>query len=1041
MIANKWYCIAQTTTFDSKCGISVNFEGGSIIFTASVRFGSSSLNISSCEIAEKYSLSVRLRETDSKWCVDLLSTTDINPSIDITDTDSWVSDNTPAGSGSILAIITDIDKAFNTSKGGDSLFEKINIGTDEGPKWAVVPKKIDNTDVGIVSDAFISSGGRNGNTGNGFGLIEEVYGYDDLGGEFDKTVLTNTFNAHSINEIYKELKSVSSGGGLNEEKLKAYLDLYNYLTKDKADKLYAPISIVNNIQWEKVNVGSEEYPKWALRPKLIDGAAVGIISDSFITSGGINGNADNDSLYNRLDKWEDYDELSGDVLSAALGYELKTLIDNFQPSTGGLNEDELEQYLKNNRYLTRDVANILFAPLDYFTDGAANNALKLGGELPSFYATSQSLTDLKNLVDKLFTAEFDNNGNLLSIKANAGLWTDEYLTSGGVNGSTGGNVFNRLDSWSNYDSNAGDVLSANLGYNLKTQIEELKAGSSLNEAELEEYLNSRNYLTKGTANGLYTPISSFNALNTKLNDFLEGSDTDNIINKWKELEAFLAGQTESSTLADLLRIKADATTVEALTKRVSTAETGIATNLENINTVKGYFTDGSANNALKLGGQFPSYYAQQSALENHISNYNTFIGSTYAGHISDYNAHISDYEKHIAAYNGHITAYNNHVAEFDSYKTTTDARLVALEALWEVDNEHNALYPKSERGIWSNSFITSGGINGNIEGDLFVRLDRWEDYNTDEGQVLSAKLGYELLQMINNGSGGSDVDLSDYVKKDELNTRLGSYVTSTSLSSTLNGYQTKITTSNKISYDCISGTPTIPSTSDFLSINGGTINGNLRLQKTGQNYGSYLYFGDNSYAYIAELSDDNLTIKASSIYLTGSVYVNGVAYSGGSSVDLSSYATKDWVTNTALDGYATTSDLGSYLPKTGGTISGSLTVNGSFYASSVTHGSDIRYKSVLQDIVEDIEVIANAPLFDFNWTNNELPTQMGTSAQYWLDTKFSNAVSYDKEKDFHSLAYGELGVGIGILNSRKLVNHESRLSVVEKMLGIKQEGK
>ena len=42
----------------------------------------------------------------------------------------------------------------------------------------------------------------------------------------------------------------------------------------------------------------------------------------------------------------------------------------------------------------------------------------------------------------------------------------------------------------------------------------------------------------------------------KVNNFLEGSDTDGIINKWKELEAFLAGQTQTSTLADLLEVKA-----------------------------------------------------------------------------------------------------------------------------------------------------------------------------------------------------------------------------------------------------------------------------------------------------------------------------------------------------------------------------------------------------------------------------------------------------------------------------------------------------
>lgn len=49
--------------------------------------------------------------------------------------------------------------------------------------------------------------------------------------------------------------------------------------------------------------------------------------------------------------------------------------------------------------------------------------------------------------------------------------------------------------------------------------------------------------------------SDFTALNAKVADFLEGSDTDNIINKWKELEAFLSGMKESDDLATILATK------------------------------------------------------------------------------------------------------------------------------------------------------------------------------------------------------------------------------------------------------------------------------------------------------------------------------------------------------------------------------------------------------------------------------------------------------------------------------------------------------
>lgn len=49
--------------------------------------------------------------------------------------------------------------------------------------------------------------------------------------------------------------------------------------------------------------------------------------------------------------------------------------------------------------------------------------------------------------------------------------------------------------------------------------------------------------------------SDYEALNNKVADFLEGSDTDEIINKWKELETFLSGMKEIDDLSDILSTK------------------------------------------------------------------------------------------------------------------------------------------------------------------------------------------------------------------------------------------------------------------------------------------------------------------------------------------------------------------------------------------------------------------------------------------------------------------------------------------------------
>lgn len=66
-----------------------------------------------------------------------------------------------------------------------------------------------------------------------------------------------------------------------------------------------------------------------------------------------------------------------------------------------------------------------------------------------------------------------------------------------------------------------------------------------------------------------------------------------------------------------------------------------------------------------------------------------------------------------------------------------------------------------------------------------------------------------------------------------------------------------------------------------LQVNGSAnITGDLRLKNSG-NYGNTLYFGDGSYAYIAELSDDTLTIHASNIILDGNVTGGGSSGGGG----------------------------------------------------------------------------------------------------------------------------------------------------------------
>lgn len=62
----------------------------------------------------------------------------------------------------------------------------------------------------------------------------------------------------------------------------------------------------------------------------------------------------------------------------------------------------------------------------------------------------------------------------------------------------------------------------------------------------------KNITGKAPSMGAYALKSDVSALQALFNDFLEGDDTDNIINKWKELESFLNGISEDIPLTSIL---------------------------------------------------------------------------------------------------------------------------------------------------------------------------------------------------------------------------------------------------------------------------------------------------------------------------------------------------------------------------------------------------------------------------------------------------------------------------------------------------------
>ena len=109
--------------------------------------------------------------------------------------------------------------------------------------------------------------------------------------------------------------------------------------------------------------------------------------------------------------------------------------------------------------------------------------------------------------------------------------------------------------------------------------------------------------------------------------------------------------------------------------------------------------------------------------------------------------------------------------------------------------------------------------------------------------------------------------------------------------------------------------------------------------------------------------------------------------------------------------------------------SGTVSVKGNLSASgTVSQGSDIRFKDIIEHNTLKIEDIANAPCFSFKWNDRDDDSiHLGTSAQYWEDI----APELVSGSDFKTLNYASLGVAMGISLAKKAQNHEERIKMLE----------
>ena len=319
------------------------------------------------------------------------------------------------------------------------------------------------------------------------GLIKTVYGFADLGKTFDDSNLNNTFNAYTINEIWKLAKE----GGMNTDKL------WQELGKDDPtkkihishlpDNKFVTLDTEQTVTASKIFTGQLSTAN--VVPSVNNASTLGLESkrweNIYAVDANISGTVKTQSLqvgdikiiYDSVNKAVTFEHIDG---STEIGFYTRGWISALGVSPGGSGGSGGDGLVKN----VYGFSNLGTT----FSDSDLDNTFN-AYTINEIWKMAKEGGGIKNITQS-------GNGNAV---------TDMALSSD------------------------GKTITAVFGEIFARQQD------------------------LGTLNNTVTQLSN------KLNNFLEGSDADNIINKWKELEAFLDGLTESDNLAELLALKADKT--------------------------------------------------------------------------------------------------------------------------------------------------------------------------------------------------------------------------------------------------------------------------------------------------------------------------------------------------------------------------------------------------------------------------------------------------------------------------------------------------
>ena len=526
------------------------------------------------------------------------------------------------------------------------------------------------------------------------------------------------------------------------------------------------------------------------------------------------------------------------------------------------------------------------------------------------------------------------------IRANYDLWGVGEISAYGIgegSGGTGASFLSDLEDVLLSSLQDGQLLQYDSSIQKWVNIDKDEVG--LNESELAQYLTANQYITQADLSN-YVTTTTFNQLKATVNNHTtqittiqEALDLLNDMFEWDngkikakadlysvgEISAYGIGDGSASQGAGYLHELDDVSIVpNELTAgqllqydgsfwvAIDKDEVGLnETELYNYLTQNNYTTteDLTWNN---IQNKPETFHTTLSFINDLNENWGSLLNTNPTDYVTRWPTFAEVTDKPTTAEGYGITDVYTMTASDDRYVNVTgdtmtgnlilptlqaNTSVIIGSVRLEYDSTNNALKVVSTSGGLVNLYAT-GEVSAygydTEESVTVAELDDLTDVtisNPTTGQALIFNGSVWTNQTIETG-GLDESELESYLQSNNYvqTSDLSTYATMTWVSnnflqsSDLSGYAKSVRVNNSTYSANSSGQITIPDYITRYSVDSdGTqvISTGLRL-KDSSNYGQYLYFGDSSYVYLAELTNDDLTIHATDLNLEVSrLLVNG----------------------------------------------------------------------------------------------------------------------------------------------------------------------